>query len=413
MAYKLTDKKSIRLLSILGWLVYFSSYITRLNFSAVLVEFLQAENIMKSAAAPITTALFITYGVGQLISGYLGDRVSPRYLIFAGLLVASGCNVAMPLVSPSIPLMTLVWAINGLAQSMMWPPLVKICASALYEEEYNRLIPLIGTSCAVATITVYLASSLIISLSGWKLVFFIASGVAIVAALLWVCLTGNLLKNVSFAPCVQEQKKALHKPASRRYIWKLLPMILVSVAILGILKDGITTWMPTFMSETFKLESTVSILLGVVLPLSHMCLDLFVYRILVLMKRDIFAAIGFSFGATAGFLLLLSLSGMNSMVFSTAIIAIASGGLHVVNALQTYYLPELLGGTDNISFYAGLVNSATYVGSAMSTYLFALISEMHGWNTTILSWMIFAAVGLVLTLLCMGILRKKGQAGRV
>jgi len=89
MVNKLTDKKSIRMLSILGWLVYFSSYITRLNFGAVLVEFLQAEGITKTAAAPITTALFITYGAGQLLSGYLGDRISPRLLIFGGLLVAS------------------------------------------------------------------------------------------------------------------------------------------------------------------------------------------------------------------------------------------------------------------------------------------------------------------------------------
>ena len=412
MANKLMDKKSIRMLSILGWLVYFASYITRLNFGAVLVEFLQAEGVMKSAAAPITTALFITYGAGQLLSGYLGDRVSPRFLIFGGLLVASVCNIVMPLVSPAIPLMTLVWGINGIAQAMMWPPLVKICANALCEEDYNRLMPLIGTSCAVATISVYLVSPLIIRLTDWKTVFTIASGVAVVAAVIWVTLTGPLLKNVSFA-AVREKHKVTVKPAQRRPAWKLLPMILASVAILGILRDGITTWMPTFMSETFQLESTVSILIGVALPLSHMFIDLFVYRILVLMKRDVFAAIGLSFGGTAAFLLLLSLSGVNSMLLSTVFIAIASGGLHTINSLQTYYLPELLGGTDNISFYAGVVNSATYVGSAMSTYLFAVISEMHGWNTTIVSWMVFAAIGLVLTLLCMVVLRKKGQAGRV
>ena len=132
MTYKLTDKKSIRLLSVLGWIIFFSCYITKINFSAVLVEFLQAENIMKSAAAPITTAFFITYGIGQLLSGYLGDRVSPRFLIFGGSVIAAVCNLMMPLVSPEIPLMALVWAINGVALSMIWPPLVKICANEYY-----------------------------------------------------------------------------------------------------------------------------------------------------------------------------------------------------------------------------------------------------------------------------------------
>jgi hypothetical protein len=49
----------------------------------------------------------------------------------------------------------------------------------------------------------------------------------------------------------------------------------------------------------------------------------------------------------------------------------------------------------------------------MSTYLVAVISEIHGWNVTIISWLIFAAVGLLLTLICMVVLRKNGQAGRV
>ncbi len=413
MANKLTDKKSIRMLSMLGWLVYFSGYITRLNFDAILVEFLQAEGIMKSAAAPITTALLITYGTGQLISGYLGDRVPPRFLIFGGLLVASVCNIIMPLVSPAIPIMTLVWGINGIAQAMMWPPLVKICSNALSEEDYTRLMPLIGTSCAVATIAVYLVSPLIIHLANWKAVFTIAASVAAAVAVIWAIMTRPLLKKVSFAPVVNKKKKVAEKPVGHCPAWTLLPAILGSIAVLGILKDGIKTWMPTFMSETFRLESTVSILLGVVLPLSHMSLDFLVYRILVWMKRDVFAALCVSYGATAVFLLLLSLSGLNSMLLSTVFIAIASGGLHIVNALQTYYLPELFGGKEKISFYAGLVNSATCVGSAVSIYLVAVISEMYGWNTTIVSWMIFAFVGLLLTLLCMIILRKKGQTGRV
>lgn len=413
MTQKLTDKKSIRLLTVLSWMIYFSSYITRLNFGAILVEFIQSEGIMKSAASAITTALFVTYGVGQLLSGYLGDRVSPRLLIFGGLLTASVCNIAMPLVSPAIGAMTVVWGINGIAQAMMWPPLVKICASALSSENYNRLMPVIGTSCAAATIVIYLISPLIISISGWKLVFYITAAVATLAALAWFILTAPLLKNISFAPATLKEKKEGEVVAVNKAVWRLLPMILLSIAMLGILRDGITTWMPTFISETFKVESTVSILTGVAIPATHMFIGLTTYKVLVAMKRDVFAAIGLYFAATTSFLILLWVSGTNSMLLSTLFIALGSGGLHGINSLQTYYLPELLGGTGKISFYAGLINSATYVGSAVSTYLFAVISEMHGWDATVVSWVIFAAAGLALTVACMLSLRRKGNAGRV
>ena len=99
------------MLSILGWLVYFASYITRLNFGAVLVEFLQAEGVMKSAAAPITTALFITYGAGQLLSGYLGDKIPPKVMLLAGLAVSGVCNFLLSAAnSPSLMIAT--WATN-------------------------------------------------------------------------------------------------------------------------------------------------------------------------------------------------------------------------------------------------------------------------------------------------------------
>lgn len=413
MTQKLTDQKSIRLLAVLGWMIYFSSYITRLNFGAILVEFIQSEGVMKSAASAITTALFITYGVGQLVSGYLGDRVSPRMLIFCGLLVASLCNVIMPLVSPSIPAMAVVWGINGMAQAMMWPPLVKICASALSGEDYKRLMPVIGTSCATATIAVYLVSPLIIEISGWQQVFYVAAVVATTASFIWFIFTGPLLKNIPITAIKQEEKREEKTVAANRAVWRLLPIILLSIAMLGILRDGITTWMPTFISETFKVESTVSILTGVAIPATHMFIGLTTYKVLVAMKRDVFAAIGLYFAITAGFLLLLWVSGTNSMVLSTLFIALASGGLHGINSLQTYYLPELMGGTGKISFYAGVINSATYVGSAVSTYLFAVISEMHGWDATIISWVIFAALGLAFTMICMVSLRKQGNAGNV
>ena len=413
LSFKLTDKRHIHLLAFLGWIVCFASYITRLNFAAVLVEFIQSEGIMKSAASVIITAMLVTNGAGQLLSGYLGDRVSPRLLIFSGLSVAAVCNALLPVVSPSIPVMAVVWGVNGVAQAMLWPPLVKICANALSTEDYNRLVPVIDTSCAAATIAVYLVSPLIITLSGWQQVLYVAAGFAAATAVAWILATGPLLKNVSFAP--NNEKKAALKDGTmgNKAALRLLPCILLSAAMLGILKDGITTWMPTFISETFKVESTVSILTTVLIPASHMLIGLSTYRVLIAMKRDVFAAISLYFTVTAGFLLLLWCSGTNSMILSTLFIALGSGGLHGINALSTYYLPELLGGTERISFYAGLLNAAIFVGSALSTFLFALISETLGWNMTVISWVIIAFVGLGLMLVSMFVARKNGNAGSV
>ena len=51
---------------------YFVSYITRINYGTVLLEIVNSEGITKMAASMAVTGSFVTYGIGQLISGWLG-----------------------------------------------------------------------------------------------------------------------------------------------------------------------------------------------------------------------------------------------------------------------------------------------------------------------------------------------------
>lgn len=68
--HKITSKRQIIVMYIFAMSVYFMSYITRVNYSTVLVEISSAENISRSLLALPLTASFITYGLGQIISGF-------------------------------------------------------------------------------------------------------------------------------------------------------------------------------------------------------------------------------------------------------------------------------------------------------------------------------------------------------
>ena len=91
----------------------------------------------KVIAGLIGTALFAAYGCGQIISGFLGDKLSPKLMILIGLSTSAVCNGMMPLLTNPL-LMIPVWAVNGLAQACMWPPLVAILTARLNRQEYSR-----------------------------------------------------------------------------------------------------------------------------------------------------------------------------------------------------------------------------------------------------------------------------------
>jgi OPA family glycerol-3-phosphate transporter-like MFS transporter len=64
-------------------------------------------------------------------------------------------------------------------------------------------------------------------------------------------------------------------------------------------------------------------------------------------------------------------------------------------------LPPFFEKYGNISTVSGVLNACTYVGSAISTYGVAILSENVGWNSTIFLWFLVAAAGCAICLGCM------------
>ena len=79
----------------LCWAAYFTSYIGRLNYSSAMPEMLRLSVLDKSQAGFISMSYFFAYGIGQLINGFLGDKMHPRKIIFTGLFLAGVMNIVM------------------------------------------------------------------------------------------------------------------------------------------------------------------------------------------------------------------------------------------------------------------------------------------------------------------------------
>lgn len=129
------------------------------------------------------TGLFVTYGVGQLISGFLGDRIAPKYLITGGLVLASAMNFLLPL-NANPYYMLVIWCINGLGQAFMWPPIVKLLSGYLNDKEYSRATVIVSWGSSGGTIAIYLIAPLMISLAGWRSVFYLCAALGLAAAVL-------------------------------------------------------------------------------------------------------------------------------------------------------------------------------------------------------------------------------------
>lgn len=385
---RIKDEKAGTHISLLVMFVYLVSYMTRVNYSAVISEIVVTENIQKSLAALPSTGSAIMYGIGQLMSGFLGDRIQPKRLIITGLFTTALMNLLIPLCS-SPYLRVVVWSINGLAQSFFWPPLVKLMSELLDQEMYKKSSVLISWGSSTGIILVYLLAPLCIYLSSWKLLFVVCACIALIMAVVWI----------KQCPSISEPSTKIHNPSDPEVKFRKSGLILLLIAVIvleGMLREGVITWMPSYMSEIFRIDNKVTILTGVFLPLFSIFasqVTFVIYRRAV--KNEVcLAGIFFASGFVSAFILALLSS--SSAVLSVGFSALLTGCIHGVNLMLLGMIPSYFKKYSRVSSLIGLLNFCAYVGSAVSTYGSAALSEHFGWNTIIYIWSAIALLGSVL-----------------
>lgn len=397
---------SKRAIVILCAVVYFTSYFSRKSFAAALFGILEAGAITSSTAGLVETAMFICYGAGQLISGFLGDRIKPAILLGAGLGTTALCNLVLPLV-PNGTWIIPLWALNGLAQAMLWPPIVRILSDNLDHQSYVTANLVVTTAAHVATILLYLYVPLCIKISSWHTAFFTAAALAGVVMVIFLILISRVLPDKpTFAP---QATKADGTAAPAEKIGAVLLRsgilpIFGCIIMCGILRDGIETWLPTLYGQAFSREASESILVSVALPIFSV---LAITVITILHRRRFFsneirgAAALFLFAATLCLPISLLINAEASVARYACLLlaALVCASMHGINFLLISCLPGRFARFGRASTVGGLVNAFVYIGAAAATYGFALISEHAGWSVTTLSWMGVGAVGVFLAIL--------------
>jgi len=174
---------------------------------------------------------------------------------------------------------------------------------------------------------------------------------------------------------------------------------MMTIVMQGVLRDGITTWMPSYVSEIFSMKRTVSILSGVALPVFNILTSQLVLTIYRKYLKNELTATAVFFGGGLVALALLSLLGSFSAIFAVAMMTVAVGAMHGVNQMLTCMICPYFKKYGRVSFVSGMLNACTYVGSAGSMYGIAWVSENCGWSWTVWIWTAVAVAGTLCAVL--------------
>ena len=394
MVNSLSNKKS-NFLIFLCWAAYTFAYVARLNYNASMVEILSQFDTTKEAAGTVSSFFFFAYGAGQLVNGLLSKKYNTKYSVTIAL--AASCVINLVMTSCNgINEMKYLWFFNGVFQSILWSSIIKTLSDNLADNKLSKAVMVMSTTVASGTFMAYGLAALFSYLNlSWTLIFYVASVLAGIVAVLWF---------IGMSTIQGEKKKAEltdKKPSSKLSFTPVFVMgiivVLISAISNGFIKDGITTWVPSILKEEFGVPSSLSIIVTLLLPV----LSIFgtsLVNALHKKQKDENALNGIFYFATVILvgLIILTLN-LKSVPITLALFGGIACLMSAVNNVITSVVPLYSRDKIDSGFSAGLLNTFCYIGSTLATSLLGKIADTSGWNDVFICIFILTVVS---TLVC-------------
>ncbi len=374
------------LLIFLSWLIYTVSYLGKVNYSANITQIMDFYQVSKAEAGVVPSFFFFAYGVGQVLNGLFCKKYNIRWMIFLSLLTSAIINFVIALTT-DFQIIKWLWMLNGLALSILWPTLVRLLAEVLPQKELGKSSVIMGTTVAAGTLAIYGLSSIYVFFGMFQLAFYTAAIVDAVAAVIWVLLYQKVVKMASAERSREvvlkegsgEPQKNDNDKTGNKQIYMVIGILCFYAIIVNLTKDGLTTWVPSILKESFGINDSLSILLTLLLPI----VAVFGNLIALSMHNRLPDYI------THCFLVFVLLGGFVGMIIASisfAQIILTLIGLIVVNffasslnSLITSIFPIFMRGKVNSGLFAGVLNGFCYVGSTISSYGLGIVADHFGW----------------------------------
>lgn len=410
----------------LCFLVYSVSYIARGSFSFVRTTMIDDGAITATVAGAVSAAYFIFYAIGQLINGFLGDKLSPFTMVSVGLCVVIGSNIMMTLAQPA-PLYVVWWGISGYGHSMLWSPVFFIISNIVSSKMRAFALTAISVCAPAGKIMSALISGAIISFGPWQSVFFAVSVIALCVLVLWVAryitlakrdgaLREALKKDGSDKATVEETVEGKRK---RRNIFTLLlvsgvAIMLPAMLVHGLFYNGVVELIPTILYGEYGMSASMSAIIEIIIPILSVLGVFFANFVYYkLFRQNDMRSAAFLMGITLipiAIMLLLGFFKRDGYMingYADAIIFVTTYALVYLfqfgfNHVAIVLLPAKFSKFSYSSTVSGIANAINYGGSAISTYgmTYALL-KLELWQT-VLIWAGVLVFAFLLVLLAQG-----------
>lgn len=387
--FKTKDAKNAFCIGIICALGYVACYFAK-NLLGVVSPYMIEEGFYDiQYIGLLSTANMVSYAVGQLVNGVIGEKLPAKYMISCGLTFAGICYMVMACSNQRI-LVTVVYSLSGFFLAMLFAPMVKVIS--------ENTKPIYTMRCSLGLTFGSLAGTpiagMLAILFEWKLVIVICSFVLMFMGVLsFVCF--HRYEHVGIIKYKQPQEKAKQGGGAKILLKHAIVKFSFVAILTGIVRTSVVFWIPTYLSQYLALSTanatsifTIMTLAQSAAPYINMVL---IYN--VLLKKNMNRMLLLMFAScTLCFVMMyvVPYAAVNIVFLFLAVLGANGASAVIWNA----YCPSLKD-TGMVSTATGYLNFLSYVAAALANQLFANAVSDIGWGNLILVWSGLMLVGVL------------------
>ena len=397
------EKASFRLALFIG-ISYTLYIIGKMSFSAATVGLVESGVLTKTETGMINGIFWLVYAIGQIIGAIVVNKVSAYLLIEIGIWGSVLSNIVLA-GSENFIVMLIAWCLGGMAQSGLWPGILKLVTTEVTDKHRMPLLAYLAYAFSIGSVISYFLTAAILKSWSWKYIFAISGIIGMVA---YVFIAYSKKKDSPILQRkLQEDKTVVKEKLTFRVVWERgLILFSLLLCLKTIVENGVGSWMPTILTEMFGFSSSNSSLLSVVrllVALAGVTLGTFVYA---LVKSDeLKAIIMLAIPILPVILVLNNLSGLSATSAIVLFFAVNffSSALHARISLNYPARYQDIGLTPTI----GAIMNCMYTGGmAIANYGGGYIADQFGWIAVIRMWTIVIILVLVIAFLTLPIWKR-------
>ena len=397
------DRQKSRAFFAFLWILYAVVYLTKNCFNGALSSIVTEGLMTKSQTGLITGIFYLVYAPGQIVGGFVSDRVSPEKLLRIGLLGAAVSN-AIIFFNQNYYVMLGAWTFNAIIQFGVWPSVFKIVSSQLVRSDRKQMILLISFAGTGGLVLSYLVSALV---SDWRYNFAISAVLLVLFALLLHWVSRWVTPCLHWDAPAKIEPDAAH-PGTAQSTMKVFAangffFILAATTLSVVVTQSCSSLAPVMLVESYDyISPTVGNLLNIILLLSGIGGTLAANAFIIRRVRNHPKAMALCLLACLPACVLATFVGSIPVASMVALMCVISCVSNVNALIRSNYTAAFVRYGKN-GAAAGIINAVTSISFMLAAYAVPRLQEAFGWNRALWCWPILIAVSIPLSLLAGGL----------